>query len=81
MRGSELLDKLSLVDSAYVEAAAVPRQPVRSNHHWAAIAACIALLVAVGSLWLGQVPTPGQSVPPNGTEGGLPPVTDRKSVV
>ena len=75
MRGSELLDKLSLVDSAYVEAAAVPRQSARPNHRWAAVAACIALLAAVGSLWLGQVPTPGQSVPPNGTEGRLPPVT------
>ena len=76
MRGSELLDKLSLVDSAYVEAAAViPRQPARPDYRWAAVAACIALLAAVGSLWLGQVPTPGQSVPPNGTEGRLPPVT------
>ena len=76
MRGSELLDKLSLVDSAYVEAAAViPRQPARPDHRWAAVAACIALLAAVGSLWLGQVSTPGQSVPPNGTEGRLPPVT------
>ncbi|MGO5115049.1 hypothetical protein ACTQ33_08430 [Candidatus Avoscillospira sp. LCP25S3_F1] len=75
MRGSELLDKLSLVDIVYVEAAAIPRQPVRPNHRWAAVAACIALLAAVGGLWLGQVPTPGQPVPPNGTESGLPPVT------
>lgn len=76
MRGSELLDKLSLVDSAYVEAAAIiPHQTARPNHRWAAVAACIALLAAVGSLWLGQAPTPGQSAPPNGTEGGIPPVT------
>ena len=77
MRGSELLDKLSLVDSVYVEAAAaIPHRPlVCPNHRWAAVAACIALLAVVGGFWLGQVPTPGQSAPPNGTEGGLPPVT------
>ena len=47
MRGNELLDKMELVDLAYVEAA--DRKPLRKRHGWiawAAAAACLCLLLA-----------------------------------
>lgn len=59
MRGSELLEKLSLADRAYVEAAAVPPRTARKSHRrWAAAAACVALLAAAGGIWLGAPASP-----------------------
>lgn len=86
MRGSELLEKLSLADSAYVETAAVPPRTTKKFHHrWAAAAACIALLAVAGGIWLSSAPapttTPGPSLdgsvvtepePDNQTEGPRP---------
>ena len=50
MRGNELLDKMSLIDPAYIEGAeALPRRR-RSNFikRYGAIAACLVLLISVG---------------------------------
>lgn len=50
MRGDELLDKMELVDPAYVEEAA--RTPRRRRVRVAALAACACLVLAVCALWI-----------------------------
>ncbi|MDC7286311.1 DUF4179 domain-containing protein [Blautia schinkii] len=48
MRGNEFLDKMSLVDPAYVEAAALmPRRRKNSLKRWCAIAACLCLVLSL----------------------------------
>lgn len=51
MRGNELLDKMELVEPAYVEAA--DAQPKRKKHYarWGALAACLCLAAAGVLLW------------------------------
>ena len=50
MRGNDLLDKMELIDPAYIEAADIaPRiRKHRSIKRWAAIAACFVLLLSIG---------------------------------
>ena len=50
MRGNDLLDKMALIDPAYIEAADIaPRiRKHRSIKRWAAIAACFVLLLSIG---------------------------------
>ncbi|MBQ8814725.1 MAG: hypothetical protein IJZ85_09545 [Lachnospiraceae bacterium] len=54
MRGNELLDKMELVDDAYVEAAgnvsaaAVPKKKKAGWIKWVAVAACVSLVVLAG---------------------------------
>lgn len=51
MRGNELLDKMSLIDPAYVEAAdAGPKRKIHVPLKWGAAAACVALAVLAGSM-------------------------------
>lgn len=45
MRGNELLDKMELVDPAYVEAADVKPKKKRVWQKWGALAACLCLIV------------------------------------
>lgn len=48
MRGNEFLDKMSLVDPVYVEAAALmPRHRKNSLKRWCAIAACLCLVLSL----------------------------------
>ena len=52
MRGNELLDKMELIDPAFVEEA--DRQPVKNKFiwvRWTAMAACICLIVGAVLLW------------------------------
>lgn len=73
MRGRELLEKLSLVDGAYVEAAAVPPHTARKPYRpWAAAAACIALLAVAGGIWLDS-PAPSTTPIPSldGSHGSV----------
>ena len=52
MRGNELLDKMELIDPAFVEEA--ERQPVRKNTvwvRWTAMAACFCLIISATWLW------------------------------
>lgn len=49
MRGNELLDKMELIDSAYVEAAdAMPKRRRAAWLRWCAAAACLSLLAIAG---------------------------------
>ena len=50
MRGNELLDKMELIDSAYVEAADVKQKKEKNVWvKWGAIAACFALVIYAGT--------------------------------
>ena len=49
MRGNELLDKMELIDSVYVEAAdAMPKRRRAAWLRWCAAAACLSLLAIAG---------------------------------
>lgn len=50
MRGNDLLDKMELIDPAYIEAADIATRirKHRSIKRWAAIAACFVLLLSIG---------------------------------
>ena len=48
MRGEELLEKMELVDPAYVEAADTPRRKAPIWLRWGALAACAVLAVCAG---------------------------------
>lgn len=52
MRGSELLDKMELVDPAYVEAAGATPPAVKRRGwvKWGAVAACLCVLIGTGAL-------------------------------
>ena len=68
MRGNEFLDKMELIDPAYVEAAdAVPKKNKRTWARWGTMAACLCLIaaaaIAVPNLLSGDVPTPTVSDP------------------
>lgn len=55
MRGNELLEKMDLIDPAFVEAA--DRQPGRKKViwvRWAATAACLCLVTAIAWFWKGN---------------------------
>lgn len=59
MRGNELLDKMELIDPAFVEEA--DRQPVKKKViwvRWTAMAACICLIVGAAWLWADESPVP-----------------------
>lgn len=75
MRGNELLDKMALIDPAYVEAAdAAPKKRKRALLTWGAIAACFCL-VAAGALvtaGIGKTPHPAPVI---SDAGELTPVT------
>ncbi len=58
MRGNEFLDKMNLVDPAYVEAAdMIPKRRKSSLRRWCAIAACLCLFFSLA------VPTMAASIP------------------
>lgn len=68
MRGNEFLDKMELIDPAYVEAAdAVPKKNKRTRAGWGTMAACLCLIaaaaIAVPKLLSGNGPTPVDSDP------------------
>ena len=70
MRGNELLDKMELVDLAYVEAA--DRKPLRKRRGWiawAAAAACLCLLLAAIPAFSQKPSTPQEGT----TDYGGPP--------
>ena len=55
MRGNELLDKMELVDPAYVEAAnEAPKIKKNTFIQWGAVAACLLTVVVVGILTTGK---------------------------
>lgn len=67
MRGGELLDKMELVDPAYVAAADRPPQLRRVRWKaWASVAACLALaVVSVAVVRMSrQAPLPIRQAPP-----------------
>jgi len=71
VRGNEFLDKIELVDPAYVEAAdAKPTGKKRSWHKWAAAAACLCLMIAAIPFFVQAPSTPLDGA---GTEGWGPP--------
>ena len=82
MRGNELLDKMELVDPAYVEAA--DRKPARQKHHWgqwAVVAACLCLVIAAIPFFTFDSSTPQDAMDP---EGGGPPhllIDGRKYII
>lgn len=68
MRGSMLLDKMALIDPAYVEAAdARPKKKGAAILKWTAAAACLTLAVLTGSILFRQhpsaVPGPERTLP------------------
>lgn len=67
MRGNELLDKMELVNPAYVEAAdANPRKKKHVWVKWGGIAACFALIIYAGARLLPREnPEPSQENPGN----------------
>ena len=71
MRGSALLDKMTLIDPAYVmDAEAAPTRKGRLWRKWAAAAACLGLVLAAA--WLGlRAPAPG-TPPAEESAGALP---------
>lgn len=70
MRGNELLDKMELIDPAYVEAAdTVAKRKKNVFIKWGAIAACLCL-VAAGAVRFAQ-----QNVPPHPDNPDLAPIT------
>lgn len=55
MKGNEFLDKMELVDPAYVEAADVkPNTRKYSRVRWVALAACLAVVILAGTMLLPQ---------------------------
>lgn len=59
MRGNELLDKMELIDPAFVEEA--DRQPVKKKViwvRWTAMAACFCLIAGAAWLWIEQFEYP-----------------------
>ena len=49
MRGNDFLDKMELIDPAYVEAADdKPKRKKRQRATWGALAACFAIMVQAG---------------------------------
>lgn len=75
MRGGELLDKMELVDPAYVAAADRPPQLRRVRWKaWASIAACLALLVGSAAVvWMSrQAPLPIRQAPMMGIASESP---------
>lgn len=58
MRGNELLDKMELIDPAYVEAAdARPKKKRNVWLKWGAIAACLCLVITGRMIWRQSAPT------------------------
>ncbi len=53
MRGSELLDKLELVDPAYVAEADRPMKTKRHWKVWGSLAACLCVVVGAAAIWSG----------------------------
>ena len=50
MRGNDFLDKMELIDPAYVEAADdKPKRKKRQRATWGALAACFAIMVLAGT--------------------------------
>ena len=75
MRGNELLEKMELVDPAYVEAADAP--PRRQKSHWlrwGAAAACLCLVI--GGLWAAGRQQPVEPQPGPGGSGDGPGVVN-----
>lgn len=59
MRGMELLEKMELVDAAYVEAAdAEPKKKGKVWAAWTAMAACLCLAILGISVWRQSAPSP-----------------------
>lgn len=59
MRGNELLDKMELIDPAYVEAAETkPKAKKNIWIKWGAMAACLCMAVMGAMLWRQFAPTP-----------------------
>ena len=59
MRGTKLLEKMELIDPAYVEAAdKKPKQRIQTLLKWGTAAACIALMILVGTRFLPQQEPP-----------------------
>ena len=55
MRGNELLDKMGLIDPAYVEAAdAVRKKKKFPRRMWGGVAACFAVMILAGTMLLKQ---------------------------
>lgn len=69
MRGNEFLDKMELIDPAYVEAADVqPKRKKSEWRRWGAVAACLCLVAAMTYLGRGEKgPHPGEIVLSNQT--------------
>lgn len=65
MRGTELLDKMELVDPAYVAEADLPMKKKRHWKVWGSLAACLCVAAGAVVLWggAGNQPVPGP-VPP-----------------
>ena len=58
MRGIELLDKMELIDPAYIEAADARPQKKRNVWlKWGAVAACLCLVIAGRMIWRQSAPT------------------------
>ena len=55
MRGNEFLDKMGLIDPAYVEAADAKMNKKKSSWiKWGAVAACFAVMILAGTMLLTQ---------------------------
>ena len=74
MRGNELLDKLELIDPAYVEAADTkPKKKKNAWVKWGAMAACLCLAV-IGTLTMGRL-SERQNMPQPSDFSDLEPIT------
>ncbi|MGM9640179.1 MAG: hypothetical protein ACI3V3_02305 [Faecousia sp.] len=79
MRGNELLDKMELMDPAYVEAADVaPKRKKNNWGKWVAMAACLCLITAgvfAAPRFRGEPePAPGSTVDRTGEQALCPPL-------
>lgn len=72
MRGNELLDKMELIDPAYVEAAEVkPKGKKNIWIKWGAMAACLGLAVMGVTFWTQYAPTPSEGTGLTASENGV----------
>ncbi len=74
MRGNEFLDKMELIDPAYVEAADAEPKKKRAWMKWAAAAACLCLIAAAALPYF--LPEKNCNVEPPIATGERPPVTE-----
>lgn len=72
MRGNELLDKMELIDPAYVEAAETkPKGKKNIWIKWGAMTACLCMVVIGVMFWKQSEPTPSDAAGPTVSENGV----------